>query len=128
MLFWKKKKKILIIEDNEDLVIFLKKILESEGYTVFSVTRGEGAIDLAIANKPDVILLDILLPDIPGAEVERLLKEAPPTRNIPIVYMTALVSREDEENSKRPESTRLLLAKPVTKDRLLQAIRSAVAK
>ena len=127
VLFWRHRK-ILIIEDNEDLVIFLKRILESVNYVVFSTTRGKGAVDLAIDKKPDVVILDIVLPDIGGEEVERLLKEEPTTRNIPIIYMTALVSREDEELAESSDQPRLLLSKPVTTKRLLKAIDLALSR
>ncbi|MFC1514414.1 response regulator [Candidatus Omnitrophota bacterium] len=126
MLF--KKRKILIIDDNENLVFFLKKILEHEHFSVFSTTHGQGAVELAVSSKPDVILLDIMIPDKGGAEIEKILKELPLTRHIPIVYMTALVSKEDEELSRQPDQHRLLLSKPVTKERLVETIRLALKR
>ena len=121
-------KRVLIVDDNENLVFFIKKILEASGFSVFSTTQGQGAVDLAISSKPDVILLDILIPDKGGAEIEKYLKEVPLTRNIPIVYMTALVSKEDEDLSRQSDQRRLLLSKPVTKERLLEIIRLALKR
>jgi len=128
MVLFLRHKRVLIIEDNEDLVLFLKRILEMAHYVVFSTTRGKGSVDLAMNKKPDVIILDIMLPDMGGEEIERLLKEEPTTRDIPIVYMTALVSKEDEELAEASGQSRLLLSKPVTTKRLLKAIDLALSR
>ena len=127
MLFARAPKKILIIDDNKDLLTFIGKILEGEKYVVFSTSQGKGAVDLARGVKPDLILLDILLPDMDGGEIERVLKIDPATRDIPIVYMTALVSREDEEITRTSKNKRRLLAKPVTKERLIETIKEVLA-
>jgi CheY-like chemotaxis protein len=126
MLFARAPKKILIIDDNKDLLTFISKILEGENYVVFSTSEGKGAVDLARAVKPNLILLDILMPDMDGGEIERVLKIDPATRDIPIVYMTALVSREDEEVTRSQRNKRRLLAKPVTKERLIETIKEVL--
>ena len=127
MVFWRAKR-ILIIEDNKDLVLFVAKILESAHFTVFSLFHGAGAVDMAVSKKPDVIILDMMLPDIGGGEIEGLLKQDPATRKIPIIFMTALVSKEDEESAISQANSRLLLSKPVTKERLLKLIHIALSR
>ena len=128
MVFFWRPKKILIIEDNADLVNFIKRILEASHFVVFSSTTGKGAVDLAVEKRPDVIILDIMIPDMSGQEIEGLLREEPITRNTPVIYMTALVSREEEEQAKSAPEGRILLSKPVTSARLLSAIDLAFSR
>ena len=125
MFFSRRHKRILIVDDNKDLLTVLSKILEGANYDVFSTTQGSQAVDLARAVRPDAIILDIIIPDLGGDEIERVLKIDSSTRNIPIIYMTALASSLDEENSHKPGKRRLL-AKPVSRQRLLEAIGAVV--
>ena len=126
MFFRRRHKKILIVDDNQDLLTLLGKILESANYDVFSTACGREAVDLARAVKPDAIILDIIIPDLGGDEIERVLKVDSSTRDIPIIYMTALASRYDEDVSRASPGRRRLLAKPVSRQRLLDAIGSVV--
>ena len=82
-------KRILIVEDNELNLKLLNDILEAHGYITVVTGHGVAAIDLARQDHPDLILLDIQLPDISGTEVARLLKADAETREIPIVAVTA---------------------------------------
>ena len=82
-------KRILIVEDNEIDVRLLKDILEMRGYDTLQTDDGLEAIDLALANRPDLILMDIQLPDISGLEVTRRLRGDERSRQIPIVAVTA---------------------------------------
>ena len=117
-MFFGRKKKIFIIDDNQDLVDFLGKMLESAHYEVYSAFKGEGAVDMVSQVKPDVIILDIMLPDIGGYELERIFQTDPMTRKIPIIYMTALASKDDEDLKTRVSTgRRRLLSKPVVTSR-----------
>ena len=82
-------KRILIVEDNKVDVRLLKDILESRRYEILLTGDGLEAIDLALANRPDLILMDIQLPDISGLEVTRRLRGDERSRQIPIVAVTA---------------------------------------
>jgi two-component system cell cycle response regulator DivK len=82
-------KRILIVEDNEIDVRLLKDILEMRGYDTLQTGDGLEAINLAFANLPDLILMDIQLPDISGLEVTRRLRGDERSRRIPIVAVTA---------------------------------------
>jgi two-component system cell cycle response regulator DivK len=82
-------KRILIVEDNETDVRLLKDILETRGYNILQTRDGLEAIDLALANRPDLILMDIQLPEISGLEVTRRLRGDERSRQIPIVAVTA---------------------------------------
>jgi two-component system cell cycle response regulator DivK len=80
---------ILIVEDNETDVRLLKDILETRGYNILQTGDGLEAIDLAVAKRPDLILMDIQLPHISGLEVTRRLRGDERSRRIPIVAVTA---------------------------------------
>ena len=82
-------KRILIVEDNKVDVRLLKDILESRGYEILLTGDGVEAIDLAVVSLPDLILMDIQLPDISGLEVTRRLRGDKRSRRIPIIAVTA---------------------------------------
>ena len=82
-------KRILIVEDNKLDVRLLKDILQWRGYETLQTGDGLEAIDLAVAKRPDLILMDIQLPDISGLEVTRRLKGDERSRRIPIIAVTA---------------------------------------
>ena len=89
-------KTVLIVEDNELNLKLLHDILEYHGYTVFTTRLGEPALELARQHKPDLILMDIQLPDISGMEAARRLKEDDQTRTIPIIAVTAFAMSGDQ--------------------------------
>jgi len=90
-----KKKKILIVEDEESLLKLESILLTSKGYDVEGVADGLAALEAIKQSQPDLVLLDIMLPEIDGFEVCRRIKEDPETRNIPVIMLTAKKSRED---------------------------------
>ena len=90
------RQKRLIVEDNELNLKLLNDILEYHGYTVFTTRLGEPALELARQHRPDLILMDIQLPDISGMEAARRLKEDDQTRTIPIIAVTAFAMSGDE--------------------------------
>ena len=87
---------VLIVEDNELNLKLLNDILEYHGYTVFTTRLGEPALELARQHSPDLILMDIQLPDISGMEATRRLKANEQTRTIPIIAVTAFAMSGDE--------------------------------
>ena len=89
------KKKILVVEDEQDLLTLQSMLLSIEGYTVEGVMDGQTALDVVETMKPDLILLDIMLPEVDGFQVCRQLKSNEATRRIPIIILTAKKSKED---------------------------------
>jgi len=89
------KKKILIVEDEESLLKLESILLTSRGYEVKGVADGRAALDALAAMKPDLVLLDIMLPEMDGFEVCRQIKGDEATRHIPVIMLTAKKSRED---------------------------------
>jgi len=94
------KKKILIIDDEKDFTKIVKSNLERTGrYEVKTENKGSLGLDVARAFNPDLILLDILMPDMEGSEVAYQLKNDKDTKNIPVVFLTAVVKKEEVETS-----------------------------
>jgi twitching motility two-component system response regulator PilG len=89
------KKKILIVEDEFNLLKFQSILLASRGYEVKAVMDGQAALNAVATMKPDLLLLDIMLPEINGLEVCRQVKANEVTRHIPVVMLTAKKSTED---------------------------------
>jgi two-component system alkaline phosphatase synthesis response regulator PhoP len=83
-------KKILVVDDEKDIVGSLKIALESDNYKVFEAYTGDGAIRKARSEVPDLILLDLMLPDMTGYEICNNLRKDPLTKSIPIIMVTGL--------------------------------------
>ena len=81
--------KILYVEDNEDNVYMLKNRLSRAGFTVVVATDGKQGIAMASSEQPDLILMDLTLPDIDGEEATRRIKADPATQGIPVIALTA---------------------------------------
>ncbi len=84
------KVKILIVDDEKSIVSALKMSLESDDCEVIEAYTGDGAIRKAHSEAPDLILLDIMLPDLTGYEICNMIKKDPLTRSIPIIMLTGL--------------------------------------
>ena len=91
------KKKILIVDDNIDLICVLQVQLKNKGYDTIQATNGMQAVDIATAQLPDLILMDIIMPVINGFQATRLIRRNPKTRSIPIIAVTALDGHIYEE-------------------------------
>ena len=89
------KKKILIVEDEESLLKLESILLTSKGYDVRGVANGQEALDAIQEERPDLVLLDIMLPEIDGFEVCQRIKSNPETQDLPVIMLTAKKSRED---------------------------------
>lgn|SRR6185312_2740299 len=105
-------KLILIVEDNELNMRLLNDVLEAHGYAIIKTDHGEVAIDLARSAHPDVILMDIQLPDISGLEATRRLKQDEATRSIPVIAVTAFAMSGDERKA-RESGCDAYVSKPI---------------
>lgn len=88
-------KKIVLIEDDTDLFALLKYNLEKEGFTTAGSQTGKGALDLCRQVRPDLILLDIMLPDYDGLEICKAVRKDPDLLAVPIIFLTARASETD---------------------------------
>ncbi|MDO4868364.1 MAG: response regulator [bacterium] len=93
------KKKILLVEDDEMLASVYRARLEMEGFDVCEVHDGEQALSSAISYRPDLILLDAMMPKISGFDVLDILKNTPETMNITVIMLTALSQEKDKERA-----------------------------
>jgi twitching motility two-component system response regulator PilG len=89
------KKQILIVEDEESLLKLESVLLSSRGYNVKGVADGQAALNAIGSVKPDLVLLDVMLPEVDGFEVCRRIKNNEATRHIPVIMLTAKKSHED---------------------------------
>jgi len=125
----KKKKKILIVDDEAEALGYLEHILLQQGYEVISAYNGTGAIALAKGNLPDLIILDIILPDMEGSQAAARLRENPSTKNIPIIILSGVVLRkEDQLQNNLPGCKQYVLAKPIIPDEVLELIEKIFKK
>ena len=90
------KEKILIVEDEKDIVKMLEYNLKKEGFTPFSVSDGDDALDSAVRRQPDLIILDLMLPGMDGLEVCKALKSEKKTANISVIMLTAKAQESDK--------------------------------
>ena len=91
------RKRILLVDDEKDFLEATGAYLRSLGYDVVTAASGEGALNVVSESRPDLILLDIILPKMKGVEVCMRLKSDPVTENIPIIFMTAITSGNHTE-------------------------------
>ena len=106
-------KRILIVEDNEHLRQILAKIMRFHGYEISETTTGAQAIETAVCTKPDLILLDLALPDMTGIEAGRAIRTHPATAHIPIIACSASLREEDRQEALRAGMNDYLL-KPIS--------------
>ncbi|HEY6200017.1 MAG TPA: response regulator [Candidatus Binatia bacterium] len=89
------KKTIMVVDDNPDIVTIVRTILEGKGYNVASAYSGAELLSSLEKDKPDLVVLDIMMPQMDGLEVLTRLKAAPETASIPVILLTAKVQYED---------------------------------
>lgn len=122
-----KRKIILVIEDNEVLVENISLFLYEEGYEVESAFNGAHGVQKAIAIKPALILCDVMMPQMDGFEVKKILNENNLTNNIPFVFLTAVAEREGLKRGMQLDADDYLV-KPFTFVNLLRVIKKRINK
>ena len=122
-------KKILVVDDEEDLVNLIGKALSGEGYDVTLSMSAQEAIEKAKAVGPDLILMDIILPDMQGPEAVRLLGDDQ-TKDIPIIFLSGIATRDqsDEATTQIRVGDKIFkcLSKPFTTNELMTEIRREI--
>ncbi|MBC7401035.1 MAG: response regulator [Mucilaginibacter sp.] len=120
-------KKVLIIEDNNDIRENVVEILELAGYQVYAANNGKVGVELAIKNLPDVILCDIMMPELDGYGVLYMLNKSPEAAAIPFIFLTAKAERVDLRKGMEMGADDYL-TKPFDDMELLNAIESRLKK
>lgn len=121
-------KKILFIEDESALQKTFGDVLTSEGYEIISALDGEGGLRLAKSEKPDLILLDLILPKINGFEVLKQLRGDKETQNISIIVLTNLEGTGDVEKAMEMGATTYLVKANYTLEDVLKKIKQALGE
>lgn len=123
------KKKVLIIDDEAGFSQLLAMNLEQRGtYEVRVETSGLNSLQTAHYFKPDIILLDVLMPDVSGRAVAEKIAADPVLKGIPIIFLTATISREDVQDHGGMIGGHLTLAKPAGIDEVLECIEFKLGK
>ena len=118
--------RILIVDDEPDVRKALEMRLQAEGYQVLQAENGMSGLRAALKSKPDLIILDVDMPDIDGGEVAARLKEDEETRHIPIIFLTCLYTRKDGVVAGSPMGDRVFMGKPYKPEELLEQIQVMV--
>jgi two-component system cell cycle response regulator DivK len=116
-----KGKTVLVVEDNELNMKLFHDLLEAHGYRILQTKDGMEALQLAREHKPDLILMDIQLPEVSGLEVTRWIKEDADLRAIPVIAVTAFAMKGDEEKM-RKGGCEAYLAKPISVASFLETV------
>jgi len=106
------KKKILIVDDETDALFILEKELAGRGYSVITADNSNDALSLAKSECPDLIILDLLMPDMNGWVIDAKLKGDLKTKDIPVIFLTCLLQKKDGEEQGRAISDQVFVAKP----------------
>jgi len=116
------RKLVLIVEDNELNMKLFHDLLEAHGYDTLATDDGMTALDLVRRHKPDLVLMDIQLPEVSGLEVTRWLKDDPELNAIPVIAVTAFAMKGDEEKI-RNGGCDDYIAKPISVQRFISVVR-----
>ncbi|MEI8355010.1 MAG: response regulator [Deltaproteobacteria bacterium] len=117
------KKKILVVDDEVSLTHMIRRGLEAKGnYLVMEENSGRRAITAARSFRPDIVLLDVMMPDLDGGSVAAIFAEDDDLKHIPIVFLTAIVTKEETQPTGSVIGRHTFMAKPVNLDDLLTCI------
>ncbi|MEL6966242.1 MAG: response regulator [Pseudomonadota bacterium] len=116
-------KRVMIVEDNELNMKLFNDLLEAQQYETIQTRNGLQALDLARQHKPDLILMDIQLPEVSGLEVTKWLKEDDELARIPVIAVTAFAMKGDEERI-RQGGCEAYISKPISVMKFIETVRS----
>ena len=119
--------KILVVDDEQQLLDIVKKRLTSEGYEVYTTDSCDDALEYARCQRPAIIILDVMMPETSGTEFAKVLKDDPATSEIPIIFLTALISRKEAQYSDNYVGKRYFVAKPFNGEDLVEIVKKLEA-
>ncbi len=118
--------KILLVEDDANLREIYAARLEAEGYNVASAADGEEALAKAVKEKPELILLDVMMPKISGFDVLDILRSTPSTANIHVVILTALGQKTDRDRGEQLGVDRFLIKSQITLEDVVKTVKEVL--
>jgi len=114
-------KRIIIVDDDSSILELFRDVLEGRGYQVQTFNRGWEALQSVSRERPDLMILDIMMPRVNGYEVCQIMKENPKTKDIPVIFLTAL-SHQEALRWAAEGGADDFLVKPCTPDRLIKHV------
>ena len=120
------KRKILVVDDEPKIVSQIMQLLESDGYETVGAHNGNEGLEKAREHKPDLIILDILMPRMDGSAMAAALKEDPQTENIPIIYVSCLAEGMKQGNVLPGEKRNIFFGKPFDSQELLKMVKASL--
>ena len=120
------RKKILVVDDEKKIRELLQLRLSSAGYQVIEAQNGEEGVEQAKEHLPDLILMDVMMPKMDGPEAVRCLEEDPATENIPVIFLTAIITKEEEGSQVYGVKDHRFIAKPFDAQELLAEIKKVI--
>ncbi len=114
--------KLLVVDDDDAFLAFLEELLSRSDYQVLTASNGKDGISMAMEQIPDLIILDVMMPDMSGGMAAHYLSENISTQAIPIIFLTSIISEEQEMMVDNQEGNYQFLAKPIKVEHLLNEI------
>src|SRR3982750_75243 len=114
--------KVMLVEDDNNLREIYEARLLAEGYEIVSAQDGEEALALAVKEKPDLIISDVMMPKISGFDMLDILRSTPETKDTKVIMMTALSQAEDRERGERLGADRYLVKSQVTLEDVVKVV------
>jgi DNA-binding response OmpR family regulator len=114
---------IMVVDDEKDILFVLDKMLKKEGYEVILVESGEAALEMLKDTKPDLILLDVMMPGLDGWETGAKIKSGEDTKNITIAMLTAKTSDDDKIKSLEDSLADWHISKPLDRAKLIDTVK-----
>jgi CheY-like chemotaxis protein len=119
-------KKILLVDDEKEFLYIVENSLKEAGFDVVTATNGRDALRSAKEQIPDLVILDIVLPDIDGETIYKKLKEDPETSRVPVIFISGVYTREDADRQSHFLYDKLFLTKPFEENELIDKIKTAI--
>jgi CheY-like chemotaxis protein len=119
--------RILVVDDDPAFLKYLEELLKRNDYAVLSAGNGQDAINVATEHVPELIVLDVMMPDMSGGMTAHHLSENIRTKDIPIIFLTSIISEEQEMLVDNKDGSYQFLAKPIRAERLLEEIKNSLA-
>lgn len=119
-------RKILVVDDNKGTLRLLEKTLSAEGYDILQAQGGQEAIRKAAKEIPDMIIMDIVMPDMDGSEAVRILRDTPATESIPVLFLSSILDQGQKPEEQKVNVGGLLydaVAKPFSHEEILARIK-----
>ena len=119
--------KILVVDDEEKFTKLYSTILMKEGYEVLTASGAKKGFDLAVSAQPNLILLDIMMPSVDGAEALETLSEDARTKHIPVIFLTSLIKEGEADDSQGEVGGREYISKSAPNDKIVARVKQALS-